>query len=247
MSRGHEEYPYQPQMKYAEELRQRINNAGFSDEFKQQIKSAQKEEGRKMFERLTNRQTIKHADGTEHIETYCHGHRYGPAAFPSKYGTSAPQEYKNYCEMVDRLAAYEDSGLSPEEIKKILGSRVVTLADDQVIVDRDAFDRCIAENERMYDELQELAKAKADGRLLVLPVKAGDTVYIAVKEWDARYCLKSSFVPCVREGTVAHICISHKGIIVCVTVKGEYSEYYEFGKTVFLTREAAEKALGVGE
>jgi FtsZ-binding cell division protein ZapB len=97
------------------------------------------------------------------------------------------------------------------------------------------------------EQLQELAKAKADGRLVVLPVKVGDTVYIAVKEWDARYCLKSSFVPCVREGTVAHICISHKGIIVCVTVKGEYSEYYEFGKTVFLTREAAEKALGVGE
>lgn len=55
MSRGHEEYPYQPQMKYAEELRQRINNACFSDEFKQQIKVVQKDEGRKMFERLTMR------------------------------------------------------------------------------------------------------------------------------------------------------------------------------------------------
>jgi len=99
-----------------------------------------------------------------------------------------------------------------------------------------------AENEQLH----ELAKAKADGRLVVLPVKVGDTVYIAVKEWDARYCLKSSFVPCVREGTVAHICISHKGIIVCVTVKGEYSEYYEFGKTVFLTREEADKALQEG-
>jgi len=97
------------------------------------------------------------------------------------------------------------------------------------------------------EELDELIKAKADGRLVVLPCKVGDTVYIAVKEWDARYCLKSSFVPCVREGTVAHICISHKGIIVCVTVKGEYSEYYEFGKTVFLSKEAAEKALGGGE
>ena len=70
-----------------------------------------------MFERLTSRQTIKHADDTEHIETYCHGHRYGPAAFPSKYGTSNPQEYKNYCEMVDRLAAYEDTGLTPEQIQ----------------------------------------------------------------------------------------------------------------------------------
>jgi hypothetical protein len=60
-------------------------------------------------ERLTSRQTIKHSDGTEHIETYCHGHRYGPAAFPRKYGTSDPQDYKEYCEMVDRLAQYEDA------------------------------------------------------------------------------------------------------------------------------------------
>ena len=61
-------------------------------------------------DRLTARQAIKHADGTSHIVTYCHGHRYGPAAFPGKYGTSNPQEYENYCEMVDRLAIYEDIG-----------------------------------------------------------------------------------------------------------------------------------------
>jgi len=73
-------------------------------------------------ERLTARQAIKHADGTSHIVTYCHGHRYGPAAFPDKYGTSNPQEYENYCEMVDRLAAYEDIG-TVEELQ-----RLVTLA-----------------------------------------------------------------------------------------------------------------------
>ena len=53
MPERNNEYVYQPPAKFTEELRQRINNAGFSDEFKQQIKSAQKEEGRKMFERLT--------------------------------------------------------------------------------------------------------------------------------------------------------------------------------------------------
>jgi hypothetical protein len=35
----------------------------------------------------------------------------------------------------------------------------------QVIVDRDAFDACIKENER----LQKYAKAEAEGRLVVLP------------------------------------------------------------------------------
>ena len=46
MPERNNEYVYQPPAKFTEELRQRINNAGFSDEFKQQIKSAQKEEGR---------------------------------------------------------------------------------------------------------------------------------------------------------------------------------------------------------
>jgi hypothetical protein len=46
MPERNNEYVYQPPTKFTEELRQRINNAGFSDEFKQQIKSAQKEEGR---------------------------------------------------------------------------------------------------------------------------------------------------------------------------------------------------------
>ena len=69
--------------------------------------------------RLTSRQVIKHEDGMEHKETYCHGHRYGPAAFPHKYGTSDPQEYSDYCEMVDRLAIYEETGLEPEQIEAL--------------------------------------------------------------------------------------------------------------------------------
>jgi hypothetical protein len=53
MPERNNEYIYQPPAKFTKELRQRINNVGFSDEFKQQINSAQKEEGRKMLERLT--------------------------------------------------------------------------------------------------------------------------------------------------------------------------------------------------
>ena len=41
MPERNNEYVYQSPAKFTEELRQRINNAGFSDEFKQQIKSAQ--------------------------------------------------------------------------------------------------------------------------------------------------------------------------------------------------------------
>lgn len=150
------------------------------------------------YKRLTSKQTIKHADGTEHVETYCHGHRYGPAAFPKKYGTSDPEEYNDYCETVDRLAAFEDSGLSP-------------------------------------GEAQEFAKAKAEGRLVVLPCKVGDTVYKVkvgtnrILERKVNGFIKTRFIGEWR---------------VTVEIGNSFSSVDAIGKTVFLTREEAEKALG---
>ncbi len=46
MPERYSEYVYQLPAKFTEEVRQRINNAGFSDEFKQQLKSAQKQKKR---------------------------------------------------------------------------------------------------------------------------------------------------------------------------------------------------------
>ena len=98
---------------------------------------------------------------------------------------------------VDRLAAYEDSGLSPEEV-------------------------------------QELAKAKAEGRMIVLPCKIGAKVY--------RYCNDA-----INEGTIINILLNVK--------TGEIGLEYEMptcytcsrsgtlGKNLFLSREEAEKAL----
>ena len=183
MPERNNEHVYQPPAKFTEELRQRINNAGFSDEFKQQIKSAQKEEGRKMFERLT-RWENNDKDVADLIEE--------------------KSDFDGLTEAINRLAAYEDSGLSPEEV-------------------------------------QELAKAKADGRLVVLPCKVGDVVY-------------EPFVGKVYEKTVDRIIINRFTTPqIWIETKLPFatprSERWDMaiGKTVFLTREAAEKALGVGE
>ena len=96
--------------------------------------------------------------------------------------------------IIDHLAAYEDSGLSP-------------------------------------DEVQELAKAKADGRLVVLPCKVGDMVYRpnGIYPWD-----------------IEHIEI-YGDEIIFVDDSDNIFRLDDIGKTVFLTREAAEKALEVGE
>ena len=67
-------------------------------------------------------------------------------------------------EIIDRLAAYEDTGLTPEEI-------IVRLAKQKV---EDIF---TAETKTALDKLMEYKTAEKEGRLLVLPCKVGDKVY----------------------------------------------------------------------
>lgn len=65
-------------------------------------------------------------------------------------------EYSN--QAVDRLAAYEETGLEPEEIEKI--------ASD---VERGFFHAAARRYGIPVDRLRELAKADRDGRCVVLP------------------------------------------------------------------------------
>ena len=59
-----------------------------------------------------------------------------------------------------RLAAYEDTGLTPEQCK------VATEMEDVLIDEYFSWDR-----------MRELIKADKEGRVVVLPCKVGDTVY----------------------------------------------------------------------
>lgn len=70
--------------------------------------------------------------------------------------------------LVERLAAYEDTGLEPEEVSDaVVGSKL--LAKSQLV---SAFGVAA-------ERLRELAEADRAGRLVVLPCKAGDVLYRA--------------------------------------------------------------------
>jgi hypothetical protein len=99
--------------------------------------------------------------------------------------------------ITDRLVAYEDSGLSPEEV-------------------------------------QELAKAKADGRLVVLPCKVGTRVWVIGQDCDLCHDMYTE-EPCLFGDC------EYKGVFESIFSIGMTDK---FGKTVFLTREEAEKAIG---
>lgn len=133
-------------------------------------------------------------------------------------------------ECVDRLAAYEDTGMTPEEItglcsmdKRAKMADLLRLEEYQEI--------------GSIDHFRELAQAEKDGRIVVLPCKVGDVVYEANKR---------GFVSTYE---VISIHVSACSILIgWDLIDGIYSnlnglEVSALGKTVFLTREEAEAAL----
>lgn len=141
-------------------------------------------------------------------------------------GYYAPREVTLNClkqrgELVDHLAAYEDTGLTPEQCENA-----------KVIIEA-AFSDDTSKAER----IRELLKADKDGRVVVLPCKVGQRVF-ALLDTDKH----------ISECEVKQIGMGNKiGFIGLEPIGARGREYgvalNGSGKTVFLTREEAEKAL----
>ena len=121
--------------------------------------------------------------------------------------------------LCNRLAAYEDSGLDPEDIKK----------------HEAAYNECLTRTYGPFKQkISKWLRAEQDGRLVVLPCKAGSLIYVG-----RRPAIITRFFGYVRERYFhAVFCDENKGIDI---------PFEELGKTVFLTREEAEAALKGGE
>lgn len=127
----------------------------------------------------------------------------------------------SYAELRGRLMQYEDTGLEPA-----MCANYKTF-EDEAISKGVPFKRVVA-----------LMEADRAGRLAVLPCKAGDTVY----EVTSRKTISEYRVKAIR---VELFCIFIEWDIVAgfvdKSIFGVPAD--EIGKTVFLTREEAEKAL----
>lgn len=146
-----------------------------------------------MMERLTE----KHYIGTDHYVT-CSGN------------------CKSFDCLVERLAAYEDTGLTPEQ------------CENAKVIIESAFSDDASKAER----IRELLKADKDGRLVVLPCKIGDGLWT--------FC--SHPVEQVYSFTVTDISTLN-GRTMLNTSRCGVIDARDVGKTVFLTRKEAEKAL----
>ena len=124
---------------------------------------------------------------------------------------------------VDRLAAYEDTGLGPEQCENAKAIIESVFRDDTSTAER----------------IRELLKADRDGRLVVLPCKVGDTVWItgSVRRLYSEkvrtfFCGDPSYGRGMADNRVQMIRTTGCDIPI-----------REFGKTVFPTREEAEEVL----
>lgn len=126
-------------------------------------------------------------------------------------------------EMMDRLARYEDARLSPAEVHSMYGEWNAMIS--------------VLNSIGSYDRLRELAEADKDGRLVVLPCKVGQRVFALlgtdkhISECEVKQIGMGNGI-----GFIGLEPIGARGREYGVSLNG-------FGKTVFLTREEAEKAL----
>lgn len=122
----------------------------------------------------------------------------------------------------ERLEAYEDTGLTPERCAEFARAD----AEGRYIVMRDAKQEGVA-------RLRELAEADRDGRLVVLPCKVGDTLFRVYAGEILEH----------KVGNMRYLAIQGRWDIDTTP----FCSYVEssIGKTIFLTREEAEKALEV--
>lgn len=129
--------------------------------------------------------------------------------------------------LVERLAAYEGTGLEPDEVTAL---------------QKDWSDLCTVIGEcGGIDRLRELAEADKDGRLAVLPVRPvltqsiGSMLYIIEDEEIIEDSLCEALIGMASNGEINTF---------YTTLSDQISfEQADIGKTVFLTSEEAEKAL----
>lgn len=180
-------------------------------------------------ERLT-----KHSKQTSHENGICCTHFYGPECL--EVGGNCAMNCKWEEAAWSRLAAYEDTGLEPEEVER-----------PKLEIEAE----CVKAIARTYgidiNRLRKLAEADREGRVVVLPCKVGDMMYKIFKErtecsaygecFDEYSC---SGCECECDSTIQYVIrpIQSNTLSSLVVYIGD------IGKTVFLTREEAEKALG---
>jgi hypothetical protein len=137
---------------------------------------------------------------------------------PCKYDGNCTQK-----EVWERLKQFEDAVQTPEKAAWAKKTIEMAFSDDTSEVER----------------LRELYKADKEGRVVVLPCKVGDTIYFARANPILQYKVTGYEM---GEASISQVRSKHVDKETGLTFNFTFRPG-SIGKTVFLSREEAEKAL----
>lgn len=157
------------------------------------------------------------------------------ADWTGKHGKPMADCTALYCRnrLLDRLVEYEDTGIEPEAVETVkLALAAKHMVDLETL------------NNTPISRLVELAEADKDGRVVVLPCKVGDTLWVTGRDNVPRSMALEA--PDIRT-----VCTDEDNLCMstCNRKPGGFCAYRlrndgtDIGKTVFLTREEAERAM----
>lgn len=169
---------------------------------------------------------------TERSLDYCTQHCPSEKMISCAFYKDGQAERCLIANMYDRLAAYEDTGLEPEQIVRALDTLECF---DNIGIKRG----------------NEIVKAEQEGRIVVLPCKVGDTVFVFHN--GRRNCKwphnmkKGHIYEVTVSGMRLHEWSDDWSVLLLFDTKemtGDYEfSFGEFGKTIFSTRSKAEAAI----
>lgn len=187
----------------------------------------------------------------------------------SKYGfVTKDDDLRNLsiAKVADTLGAYEDTGLTPEQIENQRNNLAAALKnieeykeileklknEQTVLIEEQVksiklIEECTEEYRKQVEELMEFKQAEEQGLLLRLPCKVGDTVYELVKCDDDTHRIFPMTVKDISPHGALRIIKNDTTMVWNMYLESDYTYAYkhfsDIGKNIFLTREAAEKAL----
>lgn len=155
------------------------------------------------------------------------------AAWPMTQRFVVQQLIEEYRRNREDLRAYEATGLTPESVEvlklSVMGKAITEIKEF---------------NGLPVNRLRELAEADKDGRVVVLPCKVGDTLWVTGRDNVPReMALEAPDIRtvCTDEDNLCMSTCNRKPDGFCAyRLRNDGADV---GKSVFLTREEAEKAL----
>ena len=160
----------------------------------------------------------EHSKQTSHENGICCTHFRGPECLG--IGGNCAMNCKWEEAAWSRLAAYEDTGLTPKEAKRM----------SNILMDVGIDYNCSWEyvkNWLLDARLRELAEADKEGRIVVLPCKVGDTVYKVITIQAQKPVMLETQIKTLGQAADVSQLIGKKNKVI----------------NIFLTREEAEAAL----